>query len=77
MFRIAKNYIMVPTSLYYTLFFGGGLLALVSVGMLLHSLLKKKSKKYIICWLIALIVGALLVTLTSTGRIAGHTMFGG
>ena len=77
MFMITRNWLMIPQFLYYILLAAGGILAVVSIGMILYGTVRKKSGRYILCGLTMLIIGVVLVMLTMTQKIVGHMMVGG
>lgn len=77
MFMITRNWVMVPQFLYYIFLFGGGLLILVSVGLMVRGIMKRKGKTHLLCQAIVLIVAVLIFMLTLSGKIVGHMMVGG
>ncbi|MDE6606420.1 MAG: hypothetical protein K2K54_01495 [Lachnospiraceae bacterium] len=76
-FMITKNWIMVPQFLYYIFLFGGGLLTLISMGMVVRGILKREKKQYFFFLSMILIVAVLIFVLAITGKIVGHMMVGG
>lgn len=60
-YLIIGNLFRIPALLYDILLYGGILLTFLSIGMLIYGSLKKKEKKSRKVWLIALIVGVLML----------------
>lgn len=55
------NVFKIPVFLYDICLYGGVLLTLISIGMMIFDTIKKKEKKYYKVWLIILIVGVLML----------------
>ena len=46
-----------------------GLCTLLSVCMIIRGIIKRKSKKYLLCWLVTFVIAVLLSFLTVTGQL--------
>lgn len=77
MFMITRNWIMIPQRLYYIIMLGGGVLSVMSVGLIIYGILKKKNIRYLFSWSVVLFIGVLFVILTLSQKIVGHMMVGG
>lgn len=52
-------------------------MTVVSGGLIIYGILKKKMIRHILYWSITLFIGALFVILTLSQKIVGHMMVGG
>ena len=71
------KYIIVPEFIHILLFYGGLVLALVSLIMGILGMVRKKGKRYFILWGILLVVSLAAVLLTISGTVVADTMLGG
>lgn len=77
MFEITGHCLKVPQLLWYFALFGGIALAVVSAGLLLFGIFKKKGKGHILSWLAIGLIAFSIFALAFHGVIAGSEMFGG
>ena len=70
-------WLVVPEILYLVLLFGGWLTVVISAGIIIAGITRKKEKKRIIRWGIVLILAFAMVIMTMTGKIVPNTAFGG
>lgn len=70
-------WLVVPEVLYLVLLFGGWLTVVISAGMTIEGIIRKKEKKRIIKWVIILILALAIVVMAMTGKIVPNTAFGG
>ena len=70
-------WLVVPEFLYLVLLFGGWLTVVISVGMTVVGIIRKKEKKRIIKWVIILILALAIAVMAMTGKIVPNTAFGG
>ncbi len=71
------NKLIVPELVYIILFYGGILVCLISVIMIICGIIRKNNKRYFINWSIVFFIALIIVFLTATGIIVANTMFGG
>ena len=70
-------WLVVPEFLYLTLLCGGWIAVVISAGMTIASIIRKKEKKRIIKWVIILILALAIAVMAMTGKIVPNTAFGG
>ncbi len=70
-------WLVVPEFLYLVLLFGGWLAVVISAGMTVANIIRKKEKKRIIKWVIILILALAIAVMAMTGKIVPNTAFGG
>lgn len=70
-------WLKVPDFLYFILLFGGLIALVVSVGIVIHGIVRKKDKFKFRGWIITILISLVLVVLTITGKIAPYCAFGG
>ena len=68
---------VVSESLYLILLCGGWIAVVVSAGMTIASIIRKKEKKSTIMWVVVLILVLAIAVMTMTGKIVPNTAFGG
>lgn len=76
-FLFRPLWLAVPDWLYFVLLFGGLIAMLVSIGMIIRGMMRKKDKFKLRGWVIAVLISAILIVLTMTGKIAPYCAFGG
>ena len=64
----------IPQWLYMILLFWGGLFTVVSIGMIIYGIWKKRHKSYFIYWSVILSVGTLVLILSILYGMSGNTM---
>lgn len=70
-------WLVVPEFLYLILLCGGWIAVVISVGMTIANIFRKKEKKRIIKWVIILILALAIAVMAMTGKIVPNTAFGG
>lgn len=70
-------WLVVPECLYLILLCGGWIAVVISAGMTIASIIRKKEKKRIIKWVIILILALAIAVMAMTGKIVPNTAFGG
>lgn len=70
-------WLVVPESLYLILLYGGWIVAVISMGMTIADIIRKKEKKRIIKWIVILLISLAIVVMTMIGKIVPNTAFGG
>ena len=70
-------WLVVPEVLYLVLLFGGWLAVVISAGMTIAGIIRKKEKKRIIKWVIILLIALAIAVMAMTGKIVPNTAFGG
>ena len=70
-------WLVVPEFLYLVLLFGGWLTVVISAGMTVAGIIRKKGKKRIIKWVIILLIALAIAVMAMTGKIVPNTAFGG
>jgi len=68
---------VVSESLYLILLCGGWIAVVVSAGMTIASIIRKKEKKSTIMWVVVLILVLAIAVMAMTGKIVPNTAFGG
>lgn len=70
-------WLVVPEFLYLILLCGGWIAVVISAGMTISSIIRKKEKKSIIKWVVILILTLAIAVMAMTGKIVPNTAFGG
>ena len=70
-------WLVVPEVLYLVLLFGGWLAVVLSAGMTIVGIIRKKEKKCIIKWVVILLFALAIAAMAMTGKIVPNTAFGG
>jgi len=70
-------WLVVPELIYLILLCGGWLAVLISVGMTVAGIIRKKEKKHIIKWIVILLYALAIALMAMTGKIVPNTAFGG
>ena len=70
-------WLVVPEFLYLILLCGGWIAVVISAGMTIASIIRKKEKKSIIKWVVILILTLAIAVMAMTGKIVPNTAFGG
>lgn len=70
-------WLVVPEFLYLILLCGGWIAVVISAGMTIASIIRKKEKKRIIKWIIILLIALAIAVMAMTGKIVPNTAFGG
>lgn len=70
-------WLVVPKFLYLVLLFGGWIAVVVSVGMIVAGMIRKKEKKRILKWIVILLISLAIAVMAMTGKIVPNTAFGG
>lgn len=70
-------WLVVPEFLYLILLCGGWIAVVISAGMTIASIIRKKEKKSIIKWVVILILALAIAVMAMTGKIVPNTAFGG
>ena len=70
-------WLVVPEFLYLVLLFGGWLTVVISAGMTVAGIIRKREKKRIIKWVIILLIALAIAVMAMTGKIIPNTAFGG
>ena len=64
----------VPEFLYLVLLFGGWLAVVISAGMTIVGIIRKREKKRIIKWVVILLIALAIAVITMTGKIVPNMM---
>ena len=70
-------WLVVPEVLYLIILCGGWIAVVISMGMTIASIIRKKEKKSIIKWIVALLTALAIEVMAMTGKIVPNTAFGG
>ena len=70
-------WLAVPDAVYFVLLVGGVLALLLSIGMFLYGMVRKRTDFSYKWWIMLLLIAAALIFLTITGKIAPYGAFGG
>lgn len=70
-------WLVVPEFLYLILLCGGWIAVVISAGMAIADIIRKKEKKRIIKWVIILLIALAIAVMAMTGKIVPNTAFGG
>lgn len=70
-------WLVVPEFLYLILLCGGWIAVVISAGMTIASIIRKKEKKSIIKWVVILFLALAIAVMAMTGKIVPNTAFGG
>ncbi|MBO5238436.1 MAG: hypothetical protein J6B50_06655 [Lachnospiraceae bacterium] len=70
-------WLVVPKFLYLILLCGGWIAVVISAGMTIASIIRKKEKKSIIKWVVILFLALAIAVMAMTGKIVPNTAFGG
>ena len=68
-------WLVVPEFLYLILLCGGWIAVVISVGMTIASIIRKKEKKHIIKWVIILLISLAIAVMAMTGKIVLWSSF--
>lgn len=70
-------WLVVPEFLYLVLLFGGWIMVVISAGITIAGIIRKKEKKCIINGVVVLILALAIAAMAMTGKIVPNTAFGG
>ncbi len=70
-------WLVVPEFLYLVLLFGGWIAVVISVGMTVAGMIRKKEKKRILKCIVILFISLAIAVMAMTGKIVPNTAFGG
>ena len=70
-------WMVVPAELHLILLCGGWLVAVISAGMMIAGIIRKKEKRRIIKWGVILLLALAIAVMSMTGKIVPNTAFGG
>lgn len=70
-------WLVVPEFLYFILLWGGWIAVVLSAGMSVAGIIRKKDKRRIIMWFAILLVSLVIAVMAMTGKIVPNTAFGG
>ena len=70
-------WLVVPEFLYLILLCGGWIAVVISAGMTIAGIIRKREKKCIIKWVVILILALAIAVMAMTGKIVPNTAFGG
>ncbi len=70
-------WLVVPEFLYLILLCGGWIAVVISVGMTVAGIIRKKEKKCVTKWIVILLVSLVIAVMAMTGKIVPNTAFGG
>lgn len=70
-------WLVVPEVLYLIILCGGWIAVVISMGMTIASIIRKKEKKIIIKWIFILLTALAIAVMAMTGKIVPNTAFGG
>ena len=70
-------WLVVPEFLYFILLWGGGIAVVLSAGMSVVGIIRKKDKRRIIMWFAILLISLTIAVMAMAGKIVPNTAFGG
>ena len=70
-------WLVVSENLYVILLYSGWIAVVISAGMTIASIIRKKEKKRIIKWVIILLIALAIAVMAMIGKIVPNTAFGG
>lgn len=70
-------WLVVPEFLYLILLCGGLVAVVVSAGMTVAGIIRKRQKKCMIKWGVILLIALVIAVMAMTGKIVPNTAFGG
>lgn len=69
-------WLVVPEFLYLIILCGGWFAVVISAGMNVACIIRKKEKKCIMKWIVILLISLAIAVMAMTGKIASNTAFG-
>ena len=69
-------WLVVPEFLHFILLWGGWIAVVLSAGMNVACIIRKKEKKCIMKWIVILLISLAIAVMAMTGKIASNTAFG-
>jgi len=69
-------WLVVPEFLYLIILCGGWLAVVLSAGMSVAGIIRKKDKRRIMKWIVILLISLAIAVMAMTGKIASNTAFG-
>jgi len=69
-------WLVVPEFLYFILLWGGWIAVVLSAGMSVAGIIRKKDKRRIMKWIVILLISLAIAVMAMTGKIASNTAFG-
>jgi len=70
-------WLVVPEFLYLLLLCGGWIAVVISAGMAVEGVIRKKQKKCIAKWIVTMLISLTIAVMAVTGKIVPNTAFGG
>ena len=70
-------WLVVSENLYVILLYSGWIAVVISAGMTVAGIIRKKEKKRIIKWVIILLIALAIAVMAMIGKIGPNTAFGG
>ena len=71
------KYVIVPEFLWVFFFYGGIIVAFVSLLMGVRGIIQKRERRYFFKWCVILAISIIAIALTITGVFTANTMLGG
>lgn len=70
-------WLVVPEFLYLILLCGGWIVVVISTGMAVEGIIRKREKKRITKWIVIMLISLAIAVMAVTGKIVPNTAFGG